>query len=268
MKEFKYNVDLLINSVKLRPCLWNKKIDVYKDKGERRKAWEEIFYILEPHYEIMSLEEQQRTSEHIMNKWTNIRDTFVKSLKHTGKQRRQYILYSQLKFLVENIRPDLMPAENHSEQVTTQVQSSSQDEELDLDRRLSRPYLTQITYEEPDRQSATKKRPNRYEGRYAYSPDRSSPCNIPAQRNRKRPKKKIAQVEDKSKDNVFVEVNESPKRDDSLEPRLMNEDEAFFASLLPTVVRYDENERLEFRIEVLKIIKKIKDQNIRKERFN
>lgn len=49
----------------------------------------------------------------------------------------------------------------------------------------------------------------------------------------------------------FVEVD--------AEPRLMNEDEAFFASLLPTVVKYSEDERLEFRIEVLAVMKKIKD---------
>lgn len=50
----------------------------------------------------------------------------------------------------------------------------------------------------------------------------------------------------------FVEVD--------AEHRLMNEDEAFFASLLPTVVKYSEDERLEFRIEVLAVMKKINDK--------
>ena len=40
----------------------------------------------------------------------------------------------------------------------------------------------------------------------------------------------------------------------------MNEDEAFFASLLPTVVKYNEDERLEFRIEVLNVMKKLKEK--------
>lgn len=48
--------------------------------------------------------------------------------------------------------------------------------------------------------------------------------------------------------------------DECNDPRIMNEDEAFFASLLPTVVKYSEDERLEFRIEVLAVMKKIKDQ--------
>lgn len=44
------------------------------------------------------------------------------------------------------------------------------------------------------------------------------------------------------------------------DPRVMNEDEAFFASLLPTIVKYSEDERLEFRIEVLAVMKRINDK--------
>lgn len=48
--------------------------------------------------------------------------------------------------------------------------------------------------------------------------------------------------------------------DETNDPRVMNEDEAFFASLLPTVVKYNEDERLEFRMEVLGIMKNIKEK--------
>lgn len=47
---------------------------------------------------------------------------------------------------------------------------------------------------------------------------------------------------------------------DTGDARVMNEDEAFFASLLPTVVKYTEDERLEFRMEVLAVMKKIRDK--------
>lgn len=50
--------------------------------------------------------------------------------------------------------------------------------------------------------------------------------------------------------------------DETNDPRVMNEDEAFFASLLPTVVKYNEDERLEFRMEVLAVMKNIKDKRV------
>lgn len=66
----------------------------------------------------------------------------------------------------------------------------------------------------------------------------------------------------KKPETMHTEREESPKMDfvemvDSQDPRIMNEDEAFFASLLPTVVKYSEEERLEFRIDVLAVMKSI-----------
>lgn len=61
MKEFKYDVKLLIQGVKDRPCLWNKTLEVYKDRLERRNAWEEIFNILERRYELMQPLERRLT---------------------------------------------------------------------------------------------------------------------------------------------------------------------------------------------------------------
>lgn len=56
-KEFKYDVYTLIENVQHRPCLWNRTLDVYKDRFERHTAWEEIFRILEPKYDVLTPEE-------------------------------------------------------------------------------------------------------------------------------------------------------------------------------------------------------------------
>lgn len=70
----------------------------------------------------------------------------------------------------------------------------------------------------------------------------------------KRESSKAVNDDDINNDIDFVEIDEADN------PRVMNEDEAFFASLLPTIVKYNEDERLEFRIEVLGVMKKIKDK--------
>lgn len=61
MREFKYNVIDLISYVRDRPCLWDKTIENYKDRMERRSAWEEIFNNLEETYEEMTPEEKRIT---------------------------------------------------------------------------------------------------------------------------------------------------------------------------------------------------------------
>lgn len=61
MREFKYDVIQLITGIRDRPCLWDKTIENYKDRVERRIAWEEIFNMLEERYENMTLEEKRLT---------------------------------------------------------------------------------------------------------------------------------------------------------------------------------------------------------------
>lgn len=41
----------------------------------------------------------------------------------------------------------------------------------------------------------------------------------------------------------------------------LDEDEAFFASLLPSVRRFNEEEKLQFRLEIIQVIQKIKKQS-------
>lgn len=66
MKRFKYNVVKLIEAIRDRPCLWNKNVENYKDRVERKLAWIEIFNILDERYEEMSSDDKRLTSEYIM----------------------------------------------------------------------------------------------------------------------------------------------------------------------------------------------------------
>ncbi|XP_075987037.1 uncharacterized protein LOC142983823 [Anticarsia gemmatalis] len=278
MKEFKYNVIQLIEGVKDRPCLWDKTTENYKDRVERRLAWEEIFAMLEEGYENMTPEEKRLTGEHILHKWTNIRDTFVKSLKtKMGRPKRRYLLYDHLKFLTK-ITPEQIVVEptEFSNEANEEIpfmkqeadaepqspESSESYEPSTIEKNISKPNnfcAIESTY------SQKKSKRNDFgelnSGEYYMSEE--SPTtrrkskrifSLDLNKDKKKKKRSMNDVESMSADIDFIEVDESDN------PRVMNEDEAFFASLLPTVVKYSENERLEFRIEVLSVMRKIMDK--------
>lgn len=219
MREFKYDVVELIHAIKDRPCLWDRTIESYKDRVERRLAWNQVFSLLDERYEDMTPEEKRVTSEKIQSKWTNIRDTFVKTLKtKMGKRKHKYILHEHLTFLLK-------------------VASLNDDYYMD--------------YSSEDIAMFKTERDNPNE----ISTDVNIDISLP-----KKPKK-LEYIEEPSRTIDFDKSElDYVEMDECNDPRIMNEDEAFFASLLPTVVKYSEDERLEFRIEVLAVMKKIKDQ--------
>ncbi|CAK1546668.1 unnamed protein product [Leptosia nina] len=183
----------------------------YRDRLEKCAAWEEVFATVHEGYSEMSPENKRLAGEKILCKWTNIRDTFVKSLKtRMGRPKKKYIYYDHLKFLLKLT----------GEKGVTDYNDDSTDMKID---------------EQPRK---TKRRRTEYN---TDSSDHEYQANSEDYQN----------DNDVGIESVVVESND---------PRIMNEDEAFFASLLPTVVKYSEDERLEFRIEVLAVMKRIREQ--------
>ena len=45
------DTELLISLVELRPALWDKSVENYKDREETRKAWKEVCVGLKPDFE-------------------------------------------------------------------------------------------------------------------------------------------------------------------------------------------------------------------------
>ncbi|CAH2060646.1 unnamed protein product, partial [Iphiclides podalirius] len=163
----------------------------------------------------MSLEDKRITGELILNKWTNIRDTFVKTLKiKMGKPKKKYLFHDHLKFLTKVTREEECPVE------------------YNVDVPLS---FFKMEREERVRSNGHSRK------RARHTED---------EEEGRTPARELDQNSDM--DLTYV--------DETNDPRVMNEDEAFFASLLPTVVKYNEDERLEFRMEVLGVMKSIKEK--------
>ncbi|CAH0697543.1 unnamed protein product [Spodoptera exigua] len=294
VRDFKYDVISLIRYVRDRPCLWDKTLENYKDRTERRCAWEEIFNLLDESYEDMTPEEKRITGELILNKWTNIRDTFSKTLKtKMGKPKKKYVLHDHLEFLMKiipdaanechrdlNLEPSFMKQEPESSYtITTEiVPETSTDftisnvtsfgtKKIDFDAAKAIDSASEASYttkrsksnfdtKSTDASEYSYRKNNRSKKkskRSVYDDDESVSSRKKSRKSSIKDTNDDSSIIDSINDIDFVEV-------DTNDPRIMNEDEAFFASLLPTVVKYNENERLEFRLEVLGVMKKLRDK--------
>ena len=53
MSDFELDIELLISLVDARPVLWDKTDDVYKDRIETKKAWNEVCICLKEEFEAL-----------------------------------------------------------------------------------------------------------------------------------------------------------------------------------------------------------------------
>lgn len=59
----KFDIVTLCELIETRECLWNKRIDAYKNKIMREKAWEEIFQNLDDEYEEKTIQQRKETGK-------------------------------------------------------------------------------------------------------------------------------------------------------------------------------------------------------------
>ncbi|CAH1982712.1 unnamed protein product [Acanthoscelides obtectus] len=109
---------------------------MFIDRNETRNAWKEIFLELRPDFEELEDTEKNSFGKKVMKKWTNVRDTFKKSMKKQKSASRSgagattikaYIYNDQLKFL-NKILTD-RKTENSLKSNTSQSDKSDEEEE-------------------------------------------------------------------------------------------------------------------------------------------
>ncbi|CAH1979196.1 unnamed protein product [Acanthoscelides obtectus] len=101
------NQEVLITLVQERPVIWDKTIEGYKNKRLKFDCWKEIFVQLNPAFEDLSGEEKNTFGQHVMKKWTNMKDNWMKCHKKMGEYKsgagahkiRKYNFYDQMLFL-------------------------------------------------------------------------------------------------------------------------------------------------------------------------
>lgn len=58
MSEF--DVELLITAVCNRPALWDKSLDIYKDRNEVAKSWMEVCRVIKEDFEALTISQQKK----------------------------------------------------------------------------------------------------------------------------------------------------------------------------------------------------------------
>ncbi|CAH2064501.1 unnamed protein product, partial [Iphiclides podalirius] len=104
----KIDTERVIIEVHLRPVLWDKRNELYKNRDAREAAWRDILKELAPNYENLSEEERKEADKKIQQRWRTARDTYQKgkiseknqpSGSGSKKKKKKYSYYDILTFL-------------------------------------------------------------------------------------------------------------------------------------------------------------------------
>lgn len=231
---FKHESDvlMLIKMVQCRPCLWDKANEMFKEHGERMKAWSDICQHFEPNFFEMEESDQTKLVHFIQGKWQNTRDTFMKSKKKNCFSKYRY--HDQLSFLLKNLDAE------ERQSFTTPMERATPDRSDTSAKRKKRnhPRPTSDTVRRKDRKS---------DG--GNTGRASSPLMLSWKDARQEEFADSTEANGMQKDCVMPRVQVASPPD---------EDEAFFLSVLPSVRRLSEDDKLEFRLGVLSTIRDIK----------
>ncbi|XP_044757563.1 uncharacterized protein LOC123315776 [Coccinella septempunctata] len=228
----------LISLVEQRPALWNKFLDIYKDKTARTEAWREICMILNTNFEGMKEEEKQVFGRCVIKRWTQIRDAWVKTINSQRILKksapvRSYRYHKQLSFLQEVVQADENAQNIAKKRSPSQlnVPTENNGESVEVDQ--NEPYNQNENDETEDNQATTE----------TYK-TRSIPPN--------KKKKTVNILDEKMISFIDHELKLSKEK--------MNEDRnlSFFKSILPSLKLFDDDQTLEFQSGVINLVQTIK----------
>ncbi|XP_068084807.1 uncharacterized protein [Anabrus simplex] len=212
--------EILITLVQARPVLWDKTLDIYKDRNATRKAWREVCLELKPDFDVIEDKEKNAFGKEVIRRWTNLRDSFakykkkIKDIKNSGakvKILRTYVFSDQMQFLDKlcHGRETVDSFESESDGGLENVQ------EVDIEPQASTSYeSTGIPKRAYQTRSRKQRKPDEVEMRVLKALEAGSPCS------------KMS----------------------------------FLRSLMPHLDKFDEQDFLQFQIEVLKVIERINER--------
>ncbi|XP_076065599.1 uncharacterized protein LOC143039437 [Oratosquilla oratoria] len=104
------DTEQLISLVQERPALWDKSLEDYKSRTHTTECWREVCIKLNPDFESLSEADKSKYGKLIINRWKNVKDQYIKSVKKTkrksgsaAKTVKNYIFHEQLSFLKVNM---------------------------------------------------------------------------------------------------------------------------------------------------------------------
>ncbi|XP_033333384.1 uncharacterized protein LOC117224511 [Megalopta genalis] len=223
-----FDIELFIEAIKKYPEIWDTSCENYHDKNMKILAWFIISKEFYPNIEGMSESERNGINKRLIHKWKNIKDAFMRSIRKRSKSgqgadcAKQYIYYNQLSFL---LKPRNITNAGNGVAYGTLPMSQTEGD------------ISDSTHND-----IMKTRSNNYENTNA----KNSLNEMQSKRRRK-------EMLDQRLTNCITTPG-AQHAQNNYETQL-DEDRAFFDSLLPTVRSFNIHHKLEFRTEVLKLVK-------------
>ncbi|XP_045475748.1 uncharacterized protein LOC123681599 [Harmonia axyridis] len=219
------DIERLISSVQSRVVLWDKTSEKYKDKFKTLEAWKAVCTEIIDGYEHFNDSKKNDIGKHVLKKWTQVRDSYRKSLGKTKAAKKSgsgvvkvkaYVHSSHLQFL------DKIFQESNTEDTLSQNIDDCGDEDSMVE-----------TGEDPVEQV-----PSTSSDGAAEKPESS--FKKPVTKKRKM-------------DPVELEMISALR-----EP--VNRHLLFFKGLLPSLEDFNEFDTIDFQMEVLKIVRNIRER--------
>nr|XP_034194112.1 uncharacterized protein LOC117610620 [Osmia lignaria] len=201
------DAELFIEEVKKFPEIWDLNSEENRDKKKKNAAWEKICEKFCANFGEKTEEEKQDLVKKHMNRWRNIRDQYLRTVRKKRRysnHNRQYIYARRLSFLQELDKAAATASSLDGEEAEEAVATD--------DDQMNMPFVTSMKEEPSIKQQRD-----------------LDPCLI-----------------DHLQTPVPCSVDE------------IDDDKSFFNSILPLVRSFNIEQKIEFRCEVLMLIKKVR----------
>ncbi|XP_075984027.1 uncharacterized protein LOC142981801 [Anticarsia gemmatalis] len=242
MSSYCLDVEMFISEVKKYPEIWDVNSEEYRFKSKKQQAWAEIAKLFITDFDHLPEKEKLDVYRKLNGKWRNIRDSFVRHMKRKyGK--KGYIYARHLEFL------RIIYKEKQNSQSGSDMEGDNDNEEHSDDDDENK--LKAIGFK-------SRKLDILNEASFWESDADESPSTI---ENLKR--KRCAKQENDIEyvDTPFPDPNGTGA---GFTSTIEDEDRSFFESLLPAVREFNMDQKLEFRTEVLCLIKGIRSKTSRR----
>ncbi|XP_045766741.1 uncharacterized protein LOC123868313 [Maniola jurtina] len=221
--------ETLISLVEKRPVLWDKTLDIYRDKVAKAAAWREICVTLMEDYEKLEQTERQEFGKFVTKKWAQTRDSWIRTLnekkkaKKSGASVKSYRYHKQMLFLKKVVCPDTHERVSSTKTICYKDSTPSMKE------------IHKINEEDSDSQEESQ-----YTRHNSTQPTPRSAV-----------KRKLADEDEKMIS--YIDQHLKPKAAEHEDRHL-----SFFKSLLPSLALLNDDQTLEFQSRVISLIQNIK----------
>ncbi|CAK1589987.1 unnamed protein product [Parnassius mnemosyne] len=217
------DVEMFISEVEKYPEIWDLNSEDNRHRNRKQRAWEQVAQVFITDFDEMSENEKLEVYRKLHSKWRNIRDSYVRDLKRKYS-KKGYMYAKHLTFL-----DNLYKSNNNSGS-----EEDSRDWNHEDTTKLNKLAGKRRRFDVLNESNVS-----------TSDGEEEIPSTIDNLKRRRVKESKAEKIE-------FVDA---PYTDTSCSYAVEDEDRSFFESLLPAIREFNVDQKLEFRSEVIRLVK-------------